>query len=59
MAYLYYDEYDFSQIKTAKQLAQFILDITDRDEVPYGEMLDMIDKVCRYVKKNKKITKEE
>lgn len=59
MAYLYYDEYDFAQIKTAKQLAQFILNITDRDEVPYGEMLDMIDNACRYVKKSKKTTKGE
>lgn len=55
MAYLDYDEYDFAQIKTAKQLARFILNITERDEVPYGEMLDMIDEVCRYVKKNKDI----
>lgn len=53
MAYLDYDEYDFAKIKTAKQLARFILNITERDEVPYGEMLDMIDEVCRYVKKNK------
>ena len=53
MAYLDYTEYDFAQIKTAKQLAQFILNITQRDEVPYGEMLDCIDDCCRYVKKNK------
>lgn len=56
MAGLLYDDYDFAKIKTAKQLARFILNITERDgEIPYGEMLDCIDDCCRFVKNNKNI----
>lgn len=54
MARLYFDETDFAKIKTTKQLARFILHILEYDnEVPYGELLDCIEQVCTYVKKNK------
>lgn len=51
-----YDETDFARIKTAKQLARFIKTLLEYDgERPYGEILDCIDEVCTYVKKNKNI----
>ena len=51
-----YDESDFEKIKTAKQLARFVLQILEYDnERPYGEILDCIEEVCCYVKKNKNI----
>lgn len=56
MARLLYDDIDFAKIKTTKQLARFILNILEYDnEVPYGELLDCIEQVCTYVKKNKTI----
>lgn len=54
MANIYYDEYDYAKIKTVKQLANFILKLTALDgENSYGEILDAIDNVCRYIKKTK------
>lgn len=51
-----YDDTDFAKIKTAKQLARFIKTLLEYDgERPYGEILDCIDAVCTYVKRNKNI----
>lgn len=58
MSFTYqYDESDYATLTTAKKLARFILSITERDEMSYGEQLDLIDAACRYVKKNKNIKK--
>lgn len=49
-----YDEYAFQDLTTAKKLAQFVLDLIQRDEMDWGEMLDVIEDACKYVKKTPK-----